>query len=393
MHAPVPVVEVADDADAGRVRRPDREVDAFDAADRHRMGAELVVDAGVVAFAEEIEVVVGEHPAEAVGVVDLGGVPAGIVDPQPVLGHGADARHHHLVDAGRVLARHGERRLVAEHEADALRRRNDRRGPSADRLRGADRAPRTDPRGAPRRERFVGGDHSAISSDAPVSARPPIRSHGVATVAQWSIGAAAGDVSAERTDTCCQPVNAAPSAASAKSQPAPSSSRGTPSRMPGSQTPSAADNAQVAGRHDRDEPQLTEDAVRRLPAQLGAQRRFRPRPLRVDLRPLHLHADAVAIERLLQGGDDDAGEPGLDLAEAATAQRWRARQPFGRPLTEAPRHLDEPAHGVDDPGPLRESHGAQLKEGVTSAQARPVPPAISQRYVTRSFGCGRLQPS
>ena len=94
VHAPVPVVEVADDADAGRVRGPDREVNAFDAADRHRMRAELVVDAGVIAFAEEIEIVVGEHPAEAVGVVDLGGVPAGIVDPQAVVRHGADARHH-----------------------------------------------------------------------------------------------------------------------------------------------------------------------------------------------------------------------------------------------------------------------------------------------------------
>ena len=61
VHAPVPVVEVADDADARGVGGPDGEVDAFGRAERHRVGAELVVNPGVVAFAEQIEIVVGDR--------------------------------------------------------------------------------------------------------------------------------------------------------------------------------------------------------------------------------------------------------------------------------------------------------------------------------------------
>ena len=47
----VPVVEVADDADAAGVRRPDREVDAVDALVVDRVRAELVEEAQVGAFA------------------------------------------------------------------------------------------------------------------------------------------------------------------------------------------------------------------------------------------------------------------------------------------------------------------------------------------------------
>ena len=71
MHASVPAVEVADDADAGGVGGPDGEMDALGRTDRHRVRAELVVDARVIAFAEQVQVVVGDHPAEAVGIVDV----------------------------------------------------------------------------------------------------------------------------------------------------------------------------------------------------------------------------------------------------------------------------------------------------------------------------------
>ena len=70
MPAAVPAVEVADHADAIRVGRPDREVHAGRAADRHRVRAELVVDAGVLALAEQVEVEVGEHAAVAIRIVD-----------------------------------------------------------------------------------------------------------------------------------------------------------------------------------------------------------------------------------------------------------------------------------------------------------------------------------
>ena len=66
MHASVPAVEVADDADAMGVGRPDGEVDAVGAADAQRVRAELVVDAGVVALAEQVEIEVGDDAAVAV---------------------------------------------------------------------------------------------------------------------------------------------------------------------------------------------------------------------------------------------------------------------------------------------------------------------------------------
>ena len=71
VRAAVPAVEVADDADALRVRRPDREVHAVGVADAHRVRAELVVDAGVVALAEQIEIEVGDDAAVPIRVVDL----------------------------------------------------------------------------------------------------------------------------------------------------------------------------------------------------------------------------------------------------------------------------------------------------------------------------------
>ena len=85
MHAAVPRVEVADDADAIRVGCPDGEVHAGGAADRHRVRAELVVDAGVLALAEQIEVVVGDDAAVAIRIVDLDGRAAVIRDAQAVI--------------------------------------------------------------------------------------------------------------------------------------------------------------------------------------------------------------------------------------------------------------------------------------------------------------------
>ena len=100
VHAPVPVVEVADDADAGGVGGPDGEVDAFGRAERRRMRAELVVDPGMVAFAEQIEIVVGDDASEAVRIVDLGDVAAWIRHAQPIVQvHVLSARYRRFEDA------------------------------------------------------------------------------------------------------------------------------------------------------------------------------------------------------------------------------------------------------------------------------------------------------
>src|SRR5205807_344406 len=56
-----PAVEVADDGDFARVRRPDREVGAMHAILFDEMGAEFVVDAIMVALAEEIEVEISQE--------------------------------------------------------------------------------------------------------------------------------------------------------------------------------------------------------------------------------------------------------------------------------------------------------------------------------------------
>ena len=67
----IPVIEIADHADAARVRRQHHEGDALDAVERHRMRAELVIDALMGAFAEQIEIEVAQHGRKAVGVVEF----------------------------------------------------------------------------------------------------------------------------------------------------------------------------------------------------------------------------------------------------------------------------------------------------------------------------------
>ena len=68
--AAVPEIEVADHADALRSRREDREGDALDAVEHHRMGAELVVEAQMRAFAEQVQIEIGQDRRKAVGVLD-----------------------------------------------------------------------------------------------------------------------------------------------------------------------------------------------------------------------------------------------------------------------------------------------------------------------------------
>ena len=54
--AGVPAVEVADDGDVLGRRGPDGEVGAGGAVARHRVGAELLVEAGVRALVEQVQV-------------------------------------------------------------------------------------------------------------------------------------------------------------------------------------------------------------------------------------------------------------------------------------------------------------------------------------------------
>ena len=74
--APVPRVEVADDAHALRVRRPDGEVNALRAGHLAHVRAQFLVLFIVRAFAGKIEIVVGEYRRKRIRIVgfELGGI-------------------------------------------------------------------------------------------------------------------------------------------------------------------------------------------------------------------------------------------------------------------------------------------------------------------------------
>ncbi len=69
--AAIPVVEVADDADAPGIRREHGEAHSCHALKDHRVCAELVVKLQMVAFAKKVQVEVRQDRREAVGILDL----------------------------------------------------------------------------------------------------------------------------------------------------------------------------------------------------------------------------------------------------------------------------------------------------------------------------------
>jgi hypothetical protein len=101
MEAAVPPVEVADDADALGIGRPDCEVHPDAVADAHRVRAELVVDPRVLALCEQVGVVFGDDAAVTIRVVDLDRLPAGIRDAQPIVER-LGAGKGRFEDAGRM---------------------------------------------------------------------------------------------------------------------------------------------------------------------------------------------------------------------------------------------------------------------------------------------------
>ena len=69
MPAAVPIVEVADDAHAGGVRRPNGEVHAVDAVDLPQLGPKPVVTLPVPAFAQQVAVEVGQQVWKGIRIV------------------------------------------------------------------------------------------------------------------------------------------------------------------------------------------------------------------------------------------------------------------------------------------------------------------------------------
>ena len=100
--AAVPEVERADHADALGVGRPDREPRAGQAVEFGRMRAELVVDRVVIAFAEQVQVEVGELRREVVRVVLVDLDAARVAHVQPVRLQRAAVRHAALEQSRRM---------------------------------------------------------------------------------------------------------------------------------------------------------------------------------------------------------------------------------------------------------------------------------------------------
>ena len=83
VHAPVPRVEVADDAHAASVWRPDRERGAGHALVHPRVRAEVSPQRAMQALSEQVQIDVAQRGPEAVRVVDHEGVLA-VLDLEPV---------------------------------------------------------------------------------------------------------------------------------------------------------------------------------------------------------------------------------------------------------------------------------------------------------------------
>ena len=106
----VPIVELADDADARRVRSPDGEVDAADAVHFAQLRAELVVALPMSSFAEQVQVVLGKRRRECVGVVHHGAF-ASFVSRQQSIG----GRRSRLVQRADCFVQPG--RMDASHRS------------------------------------------------------------------------------------------------------------------------------------------------------------------------------------------------------------------------------------------------------------------------------------
>ena len=82
--ATVPAIEVANDTDAARVRRPDREADALGPLVRPGMSAEHVVQPLMRPLADEVEVDLADRRPEAIWVIALPGIPVREREPHAV---------------------------------------------------------------------------------------------------------------------------------------------------------------------------------------------------------------------------------------------------------------------------------------------------------------------
>ena len=126
--AAIPTAEIADDADASRVRRPDGEAHPRDAVDGAHVRAQLLREAAVRPLAEEVEIDLAKGRQESIGIVAL---PRGAIremEAQAVAHRDGRSRDEATVDVHEPWRDDIERHhaLVVEHGFDGGRVRHDR---------------------------------------------------------------------------------------------------------------------------------------------------------------------------------------------------------------------------------------------------------------------------
>ncbi len=102
VQAPVPRVEVADDADRARRRGPDGERHALDAVDLEHVRAELLVELLVAPLAGQVEVDLPQRGQERVRVAHRERPALAVLDVELVAQRQSRARHRALEDAAGV---------------------------------------------------------------------------------------------------------------------------------------------------------------------------------------------------------------------------------------------------------------------------------------------------
>ncbi len=112
--AAVPPIEVADDAAALRVRRPDREAHAGDTVDLAGVRAQLLVEPPVAPLGEQVDVDLAQERREAVGIVDDAAVDVESVGVAPAQAVDLALEEPGIVGAGE----RGERLARGRQHAD-----------------------------------------------------------------------------------------------------------------------------------------------------------------------------------------------------------------------------------------------------------------------------------
>src|SRR5690606_37228479 len=109
--APVPPVEVANDADAPRVGRPDSKADALHSVDLLQLRTQLLIEPPMPAFACEMQVHVAQRGEKAIWVAPLPDVSIRKGETIPIAQPRGDLRRRdlHLEHIGRVDPVHGNR--------------------------------------------------------------------------------------------------------------------------------------------------------------------------------------------------------------------------------------------------------------------------------------------